>query len=162
MLRARSVSAVDDRLGHVGLAARFARTQHVQRDAADDGRQPCAQIVDLSVGRSAEPEPGFLDSVLGLTHRAKHAIGDRQQPGPLLHEPLCQPLGLIHRHILLRRTGPYPLDPRPMADVTGRVALRITSPAGHVSTLPRVVRVPRLWRRGPPTPSETEESWNRE
>ena len=59
--------------------------------------EPRAQIVHLAVRRSAQPEPGFLDGVLGLAQGAKHAIGDRPQTGPLRLEPLCQLLALVHR-----------------------------------------------------------------
>jgi hypothetical protein len=47
MLGADSINAVDDRFGDAGLAPRAARSEHVQRDPCDNGRQPRAEVVDF-------------------------------------------------------------------------------------------------------------------
>jgi hypothetical protein len=64
---------------------------------------------------AAEPEPGFLDSVVCLADGAEHSVGDRPQAGPVLLEPLRQPFALIHGHIpSLRSDIPLSSEPQPM------------------------------------------------
>ena len=98
-----AVRAVDDRLGDVHvqrlLAPRPARTQHAQRHSSDHGGQPRAKVLDLVRIRAAEPQPGFLHSVVGLAHRAEHPVGDRAQTASVLLEALRQPVSLFHGHI---------------------------------------------------------------
>ena len=99
------LAGADDRLGqrraHEVLAPRAARAQHVQAHAADDRRQPAAQVVDrLGVG-AAEAQPRLLDGVVGLAQRAEHPVGDRAQVRPVLLELL----GLV----LVARPRSHPL-----------------------------------------------------
>src|SRR5215203_3684094 len=103
MLGVDPVLAAYDRLGHASaqrlLAPRLARAQHVQAYPPDDRRQPSAQVLDAAGVRAAEPEPGFLDGVVGLADRAEHPVGHRPQVGAVLLEALCQPIVYIHCHI---------------------------------------------------------------
>ena len=58
-----------------------ARAQHVQAHAGDDRRQPRRRRFSTSLGvRSAEPQPGLLDGVVGLA-RASPASGRRPPAG---------------------------------------------------------------------------------
>ena len=57
--------------------------------------QPPRFSTSLAVG-AAEAQPGFLDGVVGLAQRAEHPVGHRSQVGPLLLEPLRQPVALVH------------------------------------------------------------------
>ena len=52
--------------------------------------QPPRFSTPLGVG-AAEPQPGFLDGVVGLAQRAEHPVGHRPQVGPVLLEPFRQP-----------------------------------------------------------------------
>ncbi len=74
----------------------FARTEHVQRNASDDRRQPAAEVLDLARVRAAEPKPGVPDGVVGLAERPQHA--DRRPPstGALIFELAGEPVLLIH------------------------------------------------------------------
>jgi hypothetical protein len=78
------------------LAAGFARAQHVQADARDHGCQPRCQVLDLAGVGTAEPEPGFLNSVVGLSPRAQHPISHSSQMSPVRLKLLCQPFFLVH------------------------------------------------------------------
>ena len=101
MLRVRRVGAGDDRLrkvdAHRVLTAGLARAQHVEAEAGDDGGQPAAEVVDVARIGSAEPQPGILDGVVGLGHRAEHSVGHRPQVGSVGLEALGQPIGVTHR-----------------------------------------------------------------
>jgi hypothetical protein len=95
------VGAVHDRIGQALverlLAARLARPQHVERHAADGGDEPGLEVVDRVGVRAAEPDPRLLHGVVGLARRAEHPVRDRAHPGPVLLEPLCQPVVFVHR-----------------------------------------------------------------
>ena len=71
----------DDRLGQPAvdelLAARLARAQHVEADAADDRGQPGADVVDFRGVGTAQPQPRLLNGVVGLGHRPEHPLRDR-------------------------------------------------------------------------------------
>ena len=73
------VVEADDRLwqpaADVVLLARAARAQHVETDAADDRRQPAPQVGDVVGLGAAQPQPGFLEGVVGLGHRTEHPVG---------------------------------------------------------------------------------------
>ena len=92
---------LDDRLGHPGadivLAARLPGAQHVDADAADDRGQPRAGVVDRLLLGAAEPQPGFLQRILGLADRSEHAIGDRLQVWPVALELLGLPADVVQR-----------------------------------------------------------------
>jgi hypothetical protein len=53
------------------LAACAARTQHVEADTGEHGRQPSAEILDLGCVGPAESQPGFLNRIVGFIERAK-------------------------------------------------------------------------------------------
>ena len=95
---------VNERLGQpaadVLLVSRLARAQHVERDARDDGRQPAAEILDRRGIRPDEPEPGLLHGILGLAHRAEHAVRDRTKVRAVSLELLGQQVRVAHGHIL--------------------------------------------------------------
>jgi hypothetical protein len=95
-----AVAVERDRLGQVRghglLASRRARTQHVQAHACDDRRQPSAEVLDVARVGAAETEPGLLDRVVGLVHRAEHPMGHRSQIGSVGLETLRQPLVVLH------------------------------------------------------------------
>ena len=90
----------DDRLREPGadevLAARPARAQHVQADPPDDGGQPPAEVVDRVGVRAAQPNPRLLHRVVRVAERSEHPVRDRTQMGPVLLEPLCQPIPIVH------------------------------------------------------------------
>src|SRR5262249_34219613 len=99
------------------LAPRPARAQHVQAHAPDNGCQPGAEVLDGTSVGAAEPQPGFLDGVVGLAERAEHPVGHRPQLRFVVLESLCQPVLLVHRShsfVAFRRMG----DERNRADVT--------------------------------------------
>ena len=102
LLRVRVVLPCHDRIGEMGferfLAARPARTQHVEAHAGRDRRQPAAQILDLAAIGSVEPQPRLLHRVIRLAQRAEHPVGDRPQARPVRFESCSQPLG-VHCHI---------------------------------------------------------------
>jgi hypothetical protein len=77
------VVAGDDRVEDVHaqrlLRVGPARTQPVEADPTDDGRQPAAHVLDGASVGSAEPEPGLLDRTIHL----------REHPDP--SDPLDAP-----------------------------------------------------------------------
>jgi hypothetical protein len=85
------------------LAPRPARAQHVEADPANYRRQPSAQVLDAAGVGPAEPEPGFLDRIVGLTQRAQHSVGHRPQVDAVFLELLRKELVLVHGHIRLSR-----------------------------------------------------------
>ena len=66
--------------------------------------QPPRFSTSLGVG-AADPQPGVLDRVVGLGQRAQHPVGHRPQPGPMLLEPLGQPLLIGHVTFLRRQVS---------------------------------------------------------
>jgi len=100
------VRATDDRVGHADverlLAPRSPRAQHVEADPGGDRRQPATEVLNLAGVRSARPEPRLLHGVVRLAQRAEHPERHRPQVGPVLLEPLRQPLVLAHPVTLLR------------------------------------------------------------
>jgi hypothetical protein len=91
------ILTVDEQIGKLLFASRLAGAKDVQRDACDDSRQPCAEVVDLVRVRPAEPEPGFLHCVVRFAQRAEHAIRHRSEMRAVLFELLRQPLAFVHR-----------------------------------------------------------------
>ena len=73
------------------------------------------------VSARLEPQPGLLDGVVGLAERAEHPVGDRAQAGPVLLEPLGQPVRSSIGHVPLRRRGhsSRPAKPADVTDVDG-------------------------------------------
>ncbi len=90
-----------DRVRDVGLegrlAARPARSQHVQADPSDDRRQPRPQVVDVGRVGAAQADPGFLDGVVRLGHGAEHPEGDAAQVRAVVLEPFGEPILVVHR-----------------------------------------------------------------
>jgi hypothetical protein len=78
------------------LAAQLPRAEHVQADARGHGRQPAAQILDVAHVGAAQPEPRFLDRIVGVGHRPQHPIGDRPQVLAVRFEMFDQPVRLVH------------------------------------------------------------------
>ena len=68
------------------FATCLARAQLIEAEPRDDRRQPTTEVVDLGGPRAVEPEPGFLDRVVGLGPRAEHAERDRSQVVSVLLE----------------------------------------------------------------------------
>ncbi len=64
------VGASDDRIGNVNVQcifpARCSRSQHVEAQARDDGREPGAQVLDAADIGPAESNPALLDRILGF------------------------------------------------------------------------------------------------
>jgi hypothetical protein len=83
------------------LAPRGTRPQHVQTHPRDDRRQPPSEVLDAVRAGTAEPEPGFLDGVVRLAHRAEHPVGHRSKRGSVGFEAFGQPIVLVHRSPLL-------------------------------------------------------------
>jgi hypothetical protein len=90
-----------DRVGQVHAERHFSprppRLQDVQANARDDGRQPPVQVLDGGRISAAEPQPGFLDRVVGIADGAEHPVGHRAQASSILLESLRQPVALVHR-----------------------------------------------------------------
>ncbi|HEY6237086.1 MAG TPA: hypothetical protein VIW69_18430, partial [Candidatus Elarobacter sp.] len=55
------------------LAAALARTQHVEADAGDDGRQPAAEVRYLSGIGTTDAHPRFLERVFSVAPRSDPA-----------------------------------------------------------------------------------------
>jgi hypothetical protein len=91
------VRLVDSRQAHRLFPPRHARVQHVEGDPSHDRGQPAAQILHLVGTGTAEPEPGLLHGVVRLARRAEYSVGDGPQVGPVLLEPLGQPVVFVHR-----------------------------------------------------------------
>jgi hypothetical protein len=77
-------------------SSRLARAEHVEADPRHHPRQPAAQVLDAAGVGAAEAKPRLLHGVVRLTHGAEHAVGYRPKMGPMLLEPLRQPVALIH------------------------------------------------------------------
>ena len=58
------------------------------------------EVLDAASVGTAEAEPCLLHRVVRLTYGAEHAVGYRPHVGPLLVEPLGQPVPLIHPRAL--------------------------------------------------------------
>ena len=58
--------------------------------------QPAAQVSDAACVRTAEPEPGFLNGIVGLAPRPEHPIGHRKEMRPVLLKPSRQPVIFVH------------------------------------------------------------------
>jgi hypothetical protein len=72
----------------------------------------------VTAGVSArEPQPGFLDGVLGLARRTEHAVGDCPQVVAITFESFGQKFCLVHRsHPSVAARHSH--DERASADVT--------------------------------------------
>jgi hypothetical protein len=79
------------------LPPRAARSQHVQRDAGHDRRQPAAEVLDVAAVGPGQPQPRLLDGVLGITRRAEHPVGHRPQARPVGLELPREPVVRRHR-----------------------------------------------------------------
>jgi hypothetical protein len=73
------------------LAPWLARLQHIQGHLRDGRRQPAAQVLDIAGVGAAEPEPGFLNGILGFAQRAEDPDRRRPQAGSVLLESVGQP-----------------------------------------------------------------------
>ena len=105
-----------------GITDRFlapvpARPEHVQGYPRDNCRQPAAETLDLAGIRASQPQPGVLDRVVGVCHRAEQPVGHRPQVIAVLLEGGCQPGAVAHlSHSLV--AGCHHLDTRHPADMT--------------------------------------------
>ncbi len=74
---------LDDRLreplADVALTASTSAAKGIEREPADDGGEPGAQILDLVGVGPSQAEPGVLDHVLGFPEAAENAVGDPGQ-----------------------------------------------------------------------------------
>ena len=61
------------------FVARLSTAQGIEADPADDHRQPASNVIAPARVAAVEPQPGFLDGVLGLGDRSKHPVADRAQ-----------------------------------------------------------------------------------
>ena len=110
------------------------RAQHVQRDPGHDRGQPAAQVLHPVGSGAAEPQPGFLHGVVSLARRAEDPVGHGPQMGPVLLEPLGQPVTFVHRS-RFSVAHCHINDRRHRADVTGCEQVLSTDRAGP-STCP--------------------------
>jgi len=103
----------DDRIGQTHLerilASRRPRSQHVEAHRRDDGRQPAPETRDVARIGPAQPNPGFLDGILGFAGRPEHAIRHRAQVRPVFFESISERLGCRHR-------SPSPVPALPGSD----------------------------------------------
>jgi hypothetical protein len=81
------------------LAVRGAGAEHVQAHPAHHGGEPSAEIAHGTGVGAAEPQPGFLKGVIGFAARPQHPVGHRRQAGPMLFEPLGQPVLVVHCYL---------------------------------------------------------------
>jgi hypothetical protein len=77
------------------LAAMRPRPQHIETHARHYRGEPTGEILDLGGIGAAEPKPGFLQRVVSLAQRAKHAIRHRPQAAAVFLESLGQ---FLYRH----------------------------------------------------------------
>jgi hypothetical protein len=95
-----AVRAADDRVGHVyvqrRLAARLPRTQHVQGHPCHHCGQPPGKVLDARGIGAADAQPGLLNGVVRLAHRAEHPVRDGTKARPVLHEAFGQPVLPVH------------------------------------------------------------------
>jgi hypothetical protein len=80
-----------------------AGAQHVQAHPADDRGQPSDQVPDGTGVGAAEPQPRFLDGVVGVAQRAEHPVGQRLQVAPVRFELARQELVIAHGRTLPSR-----------------------------------------------------------
>ena len=78
------------------LLARPPRSQHVERHACDDGREPTREVGDRLRVRATQPQPRLLHSVVGIADRAQHPVGDRTQPSAMALELPGQQIVIAH------------------------------------------------------------------
>ena len=90
------------------LAPRPARPEHVEADPPDDRRQPGAQVLDVAGVGAAQADPGLLDGVVGLAHRAEHAERHAAQVGAVGLESIREPVLVVHAVTFLRLVGSSP------------------------------------------------------
>jgi hypothetical protein len=81
-------------------------------------------VIGTAVGRrraapTAETHPGFLQGLVGVAHRSEHPVRHGPQAGPVLFEPLGQPLLVVHGHVSSSRRVIFEGDPRNPVDATG-------------------------------------------
>jgi hypothetical protein len=106
MFRVDPVLTAGGRLGHVLerlLAARVTGAQHVQTHPRHHRGQPRGEVLDAAGVCPAEPKPGFLNGVVGLTRRTEHPDGYRPETTAVLLEALGQPFVFFHRVTFLPR-----------------------------------------------------------
>jgi len=110
---------VQDRLGlpHAQrlFTPRTARAQHVQAHPGDDRPQPSTQVLHFARAGAPQPQPCFLDGVIGLARRAEHPVGHGSQVSPVLLESLRQIFVLVHpsrsslRFVIVMTNGVRPM-----------------------------------------------------
>jgi hypothetical protein len=75
------VRNVDDILGDVVtdeiFGAYSACAQSVQAHTRHDRHQPPGEVLNAAGVGPVEPEPGFLDGVVGIAVGAEHSVGNR-------------------------------------------------------------------------------------
>ncbi len=76
--------------------ARRERTS-CERFPPDDRRQPGLHVFNVRRILVANPQPCFLEGIVGFGRRSEHPVGDGAQVGSVLLEAFSQPLALIHR-----------------------------------------------------------------
>ena len=106
LLGVDAAGEADYGVGHVNvrdLRPRAPGAQHVQAHPSDDRREPGLHVLDALGILVADPNPGFLQGVVGLGERPEHPVGDGAQARPVLVETVGQPLALIMSAHRLRR-----------------------------------------------------------
>jgi hypothetical protein len=136
LLRIVALVDADDRLGEpradIVLTAGPPGSEHVNADAADHGREPAADVVDIVAVRAAESQPCLLHGVVGLTHGAEHAVSDRPQAGAMRLELRRLPTLFVHL-TAFRQSTLQTHDEHCDADVTDREPRHIRS--RHVAAI---------------------------
>jgi hypothetical protein len=61
------------------LPSRPPGAQHVQAYPPDNRGEPRLHVLDAPGILAANPEPGFLERIIGFAHRPEHPVGDRAQ-----------------------------------------------------------------------------------
>ena len=81
---------------HGLVSSGSAGAQQVEADVGDHRGEEPAHVVDAVGVRAAETQPGFLQGIVGVAHRSEHPVRHGPQAGPVLFEPLGQPLLVVH------------------------------------------------------------------
>ena len=91
----------DDRIRYMSLREPLPPdspgAEHVQAHPPEDRRQPGSHVLDGAGIVVADPQPRFLESVIGFGRRSEHPGGDGVQVPSVLLEPFGQPLALVHQ-----------------------------------------------------------------
>ncbi len=80
LLRVELVNIVENRIRHAQAAGLLASgAQHVKAHAGDHCRQPGTQVLEACVVGTNQPQPRFLDGVIGFVQRTQYSVCHRSE-----------------------------------------------------------------------------------